>query len=44
MTPEEMLVEGWCDDCDCDFMTCQAQGYCQGEVKNEQSVADNDVS
>lgn len=37
MTPEEMLLEGWCDDCDGDPAKCIAQGYCDGEKRQEAS-------
>lgn len=37
MTPEEMLLEGWCDDCDGDPAKCITQGYCDGEKRQETS-------
>ena len=32
MTPEEMLLDGWCDECDQDPAECINNGRCKGEV------------
>ena len=38
-TPEEMLKEGWCDDCTGDFYHCKLEKECAGYGgKNEKTV------
>lgn len=43
ISPEDMLLEGWCDDCDCDPAKCINEGRCFGEViEKDLEVSDND--
>ena len=37
MEPEQMLIDGWCDDCDMDPAECILKGQCMGEVEGNDS-------
>lgn len=43
LSPEDMMLQGWCDDCDQDPTECMLRGKCKGAEMNEFNLENDDA-